>query len=120
MLKSLFALVLLGIVISDLAAAYRLPPRPNCPAAEFHQLDFWLGDWDTQDSDSKDTTPVARTHVDPIATGCAMHELYEQTDGLIGDSILSYDATRSAVAADLGHQPRLPHARSTAPSRTAY
>src|SRR4051794_15415747 len=41
---------------------------------------------------SKDrTTSVARAHVDPIAAGCAVHELYEQTDGLIGDSILSYD-----------------------------
>ena len=27
-------------------------------------------------------------------TGCAIHELYEQIDGLIGDSILSYDPAR--------------------------
>jgi hypothetical protein len=37
---------------------------------------------------------VARARVDPIAQGCAIHELYEQTDGLIGDSILSFDPVR--------------------------
>ena len=36
----------------------------------------------------------ALTHVDPISLGCAIHVLYEQTDGLIGDSILSYDPVR--------------------------
>ena len=30
----------------------------------------------------------------PIAGGCAIHELYEQNDGLVGDSILSYDPVR--------------------------
>ncbi len=35
------------------------------------------------------------THrVDVIADGCAIHELYEQSDGLIGDSILSLDPVR--------------------------
>jgi hypothetical protein len=62
-------------------------------AAEYHQLDFWLGDWDTYEPGDTRTS-VARTHVDPIAAGCAIHELYEQTDGLIGDSILSYDPAR--------------------------
>jgi hypothetical protein len=26
----------------------RPPPAPACAAAEFHQLDFWLGDWDVR------------------------------------------------------------------------
>ncbi|HEY0660513.1 MAG TPA: hypothetical protein VGD21_04195 [Lysobacter sp.] len=30
----------------------------------------------------------------PSAQGCGLHELYEQSDGLIGDSILSYDPVR--------------------------
>src|SRR5579872_4514247 len=90
MLRLTFGLILLGLPAQVSAA----PAIANCPAPEYHQLDFWLGDWDTQDADSKDTTSVARTHVDPIAAGCAVHELYEQTDGLIGDSILSYDPVR--------------------------
>jgi hypothetical protein len=68
-------------------------PSPGCNVTEYRQLDFWLGDWDTFDSDDT-TTSVARAHVDLIAAGCAVHELYEQTDGLIGDSILSFDPGR--------------------------
>jgi hypothetical protein len=93
MIRNLLGFALLGFSLS-IQAETQPATAPNCPAAEFHQLDFWLGDWDTQDKDAKDTTSVARTHVDSIAAGCAVHELYEQTDGLIGDSILSYDPVR--------------------------
>ena len=73
------------------------PPSPSgCSAAEYHLLDFWIGDWDTFDSDAPGGPPVARARVEPIAMGCAVHELYEQEDGLIGDSILSYDPVRKA------------------------
>ena len=68
-------------------------PSPGCNAAEYRQLDFWLGDWDSFESDNP-TVSIARTHIDLIAAGCALHERYEQTDGLIGDSILSFDAAR--------------------------
>jgi hypothetical protein len=92
MLRPLLALALLAAAASTAGAA---PTTPNCSAPEYHQLDFWLGDWDTVDWESKDhTTSIARTHVDAIAAGCAVHELYEQTDGLIGDAILSYDPVR--------------------------
>jgi hypothetical protein len=92
MLRPLFILALMAAAASTSVAA---PAPANCSAPEYHQLDFWLGDWDTLDSDEKgSTTSIARAHVDPIAAGCAVHELYEQTDGLIGDSILSYDPVR--------------------------
>jgi hypothetical protein len=68
----------------------------GCSAAEYHLLDFWIGDWDTFDSDAPNGPSVARARVTPIALGCALHELYEQEDGLIGDSILSYDPVRKA------------------------
>jgi hypothetical protein len=66
---------------------------PHCRASEYRQLDFWLGDWDTFESVGAGPS-IARAHVDLIAQGCAVHELYEQTDGLIGDSILSFDPVR--------------------------
>ena len=69
---------------------------PKCPAPEFRQFDFWMGDWDTFETDNSVPGSIARARVDPIAAGCAIHELYEQTDGLIGDSILSYDGVRKA------------------------
>ena len=71
-------------------------PSSKCPAAEYRQFDFWLGDWDTFEVVGDTATSIARAHVDPIAGGCAVHELYEQTDGLIGDSILSFDPVRKA------------------------
>lgn len=70
------------------------PASSQCSAAEYHLLDFWIGDWDTFETDSPGGASVAHARVEPIAQGCALHELYEQADGLIGDSILSYDPVR--------------------------
>jgi hypothetical protein len=96
MFKRILALALFSILTQSVAAAAVVTPtHPNCgAAAEYHQLDFWIGDWDTFETDSPNGPSEARAHVDPIAQGCAIHELYEQSDGLIGDSILSYDPVR--------------------------
>ena len=96
MSRNVLASTLLCAVIRSMAiAAAATPSQSGCTAApEYHQLDFWIGDWDTFESDTPNGTSVARAHVVPIAEGCAIHELYEQTDGLIGDSILSYDPVR--------------------------
>jgi len=96
MLRGFLALALCSTLSPSLiAATAAAPAHPNCTgAAEYHQLDFWIGDWDTFETDTPNGPSEARTHVDAIAQGCAIHELYEQTDGLIGDSILSYDPVR--------------------------
>jgi hypothetical protein len=92
---ALAAVLCVGASNGAVAASSAALVRPNCAAAaEYHQLDFWIGDWDTFETDAPNGPSAARTHVDPIAEGCAIHELYEQTDGLIGDSILSYDPVR--------------------------
>jgi hypothetical protein len=70
------------------------PISPDCIAAEYRQLDFWIGDWNTFETDASGGPSIARALVKPIAQGCAIHELYEQNDGLIGESILSYDPVR--------------------------
>lgn len=70
-------------------------PSPSaCASPDNRRLDFWIGDWDAFDADAPRDAAIARAHVDPIAAGCALHELYEQSDGLIGDSILSFDPVR--------------------------
>jgi hypothetical protein len=96
MLTGFLALMLAGASApAGTAPAAASPVRPSCNgAAEYHQLDFWIGDWDTFETGAPSGPSEARAHVDPIAQGCAIHELYEQTDGLIGDSILSYDPAR--------------------------
>ena len=91
------ALAAIGLVFVGSAVAVPATTTvasPHCTAAEYHQLDFWIGDWDTFESDAPTGASVARARVEPIAQGCAIHELYEQNDGLIGDSILSYDPVR--------------------------
>jgi hypothetical protein len=79
-----------GVAVSSPATT----GSPNCSAAEYRQLDFWIGDWDTFESESPGGPSIARARVEPIAEACAIHELYEQANGLIGDSILSYDPVR--------------------------
>jgi hypothetical protein len=96
MSKGFLAIAFLGAIVPALAvSAAAPPPPPTCASvAEYHELDFWIGDWDTFETETPSGPSEARTHVNPIAEGCAIHELYEQTDGLIGDSILSYDPVR--------------------------
>jgi len=91
-----FALALLSLSAQAVATpAATTPTSPNCVAvAAYHELDFWIGDWDTFEIDTPGGPSQARAHVAAIAQGCAIHELYEQVDGLIGDSILSYDPVR--------------------------
>jgi hypothetical protein len=65
----------------------------KCSAPPYRQFDFWLGDWDVYETGDA-TTPIARATVSRIAGGCGIHERYEQTDGLIGESILSFNGAR--------------------------
>jgi hypothetical protein len=64
-----------------------------CTAPEYRQFDFWLGDWDTYEVNSPDKI-VARNRVTRILGGCALLEVYEQRDGLNGQSFTIYDAAR--------------------------
>ena len=66
----------------------------RCSAAEYRQFDFWIGDWDTFETESPNGPSIARAEISPIVNGCALHELYQQSDGLVGDSILSFDPVR--------------------------
>jgi hypothetical protein len=88
------ALALLATSAGAESPASATAVSPHCGAAEYHQLDYWIGDWDTFETDTPAAASVARARVERIAQGCAIHELYEQVDGLIGDSILSYDPVR--------------------------
>jgi hypothetical protein len=66
---------------------------PACSAPAYHQFDFWIGDWDTYDMANPDSI-VARNHVAPMLGGCALREVYEQNDGLRGESFSAWDAGR--------------------------
>jgi hypothetical protein len=90
----MFRLSLALALVGFAARAEGTAAKASCTAPEVRQFDFWIGDWDTFETDNSAPTSIARTHVDSIAGGCAIHELYEQVDGLIGDSILSFDPVK--------------------------
>jgi len=92
MLRGLLALTLFWTACQVLAAGPAVPPAP-CGGPEYRQLDFWLGDWDTFEPDGSGPSQ-ARNHVSSILGGCVVHERYEQTDGLTGESFSIYDASR--------------------------
>lgn len=69
------------------------PKASPCAAPEYHQFDFFVGDWDAFDID-KPGTVVARNRVDSILEGCVVLEDYEETSGHHGQSFSIYDATK--------------------------
>jgi hypothetical protein len=95
------ALAFAGLLIAFAATAAAQTERstghtmvaPQCARAEFRQFDFWAGDWDTYDVTAPSTL-IARNKVTRILGGCVLHEVYEQTDGLVGESYSIYDASR--------------------------
>lgn len=85
------ALPLLAVAVVALLGAKA--PSPACTKPEYRQFDFFAGDWDTYDfTDS--TKVIARNRVTPMVGGCAVREVYEQYDGVRGESFSIYDATR--------------------------
>jgi hypothetical protein len=66
---------------------------PSCDSAEYHQFDFFEGDWDAYDFGVPDSV-IAHNIVTPMADGCAIREVYTQHDGLLGESFSTFDATR--------------------------
>ncbi len=74
------------------APAAETKPAP-CSAPEYRSLDFWVGDWDAYDVEDL-KTPAARARVDVILGGCALREIYEGNNGVVGQSFTAYDAGR--------------------------
>lgn len=69
------------------------PKTAACSAPEYHQFDFWIGDWDGFNLD-KPTVLVAHNRVTRILGGCVVLEDYRATDGMEGESFSIYDASR--------------------------
>jgi hypothetical protein len=100
MLRTFLSLVVLMGAMTNVSGAFAkeapapavAPRTPGCTEPERHQLDFWLGDWDTFEPVGALGESQARAHVDSILAGCVVHERYEQSDGLIGESFSSYDS----------------------------
>jgi hypothetical protein len=66
-------------------------PKSACTAPEFHQFDFWIGDWDVADANGK---PVGRNRIATVQRGCALTEQWEGKGGVTGTSLNAWDAER--------------------------
>jgi hypothetical protein len=71
------------------------PQRPlstGCDGPAYRQFDFWVGDWDAVEAG--EVTPRAHVRVTRILDGCAIREEYQDSGGLIGESLSTYDRSR--------------------------
>jgi hypothetical protein len=88
--------IVLGLVVRALAGnpiVANESVKPSLSGApEFHQFDFWIGDWYVFEAGA--TTPAGHVMVDRIVDGCALCEQYSGSDGHKGQSISIYDASR--------------------------
>ncbi len=92
-LLSLFVVFIAGeILLSMISLGAKAPTSAPCSASEYHEFDFWLGDWDS--FDIADSTKDARVRVNRILDGCVIHEDYQSVDGRKGESFSIYDASR--------------------------
>jgi hypothetical protein len=91
------ALIALALPAAALAQEHEHPTGPatksTCVAGAYREFNFVIGDWDTFDM-AAPTKVVARNHVTPMLGGCAIREVYEQLDGLSGESFTTYDLAR--------------------------
>lgn len=95
----LSVLAVFGLAVSAVVTGPKNAPTPDfagappCAAPEFHQFDFFVGDWDVYDVDKADIV-TARNVVAPMVGGCALREVHTQSDGMVGESISIYDRAR--------------------------
>lgn len=86
------ALVMASAVLpSHRAAAQSAAPGQACKAPEYHQFDFWIGQWNVTLPNGK---RAGVNHIEPILGGCALRESWSGAGGSDGTSYNSYDATR--------------------------
>jgi hypothetical protein len=74
---------------SGIAAQAAAPAA--CSAPEFHQFDFWIGEWDVLRPDGG---RAGASRVEPILGGCALRESWTGAKGTQGTSYNIYDGTR--------------------------
>ncbi len=68
-------------------------PGPGpCSSVEFHQFDFWIGDWNV----TADGQPAGTNSIHPIQNGCALKENWQGAGegGISGTSFNIYDRAR--------------------------
>ena len=96
-MTSTFRRLVLAAVLAAMpafaGAAAAASPATACGDQPYHELDFWIGDWDVFDAVTP-ARPVANVRVSVVLEGCALREEYRDPSGLRGLSLSSYVASR--------------------------
>ena len=88
------SLAIAAVAGRALPARYSVGAAPqSCDGPEYHQFDFFEGEWDAYDFGVPDSI-IAHNTVTPMLGGCAMREVYVQGDGVQGESFSMFDASR--------------------------
>jgi hypothetical protein len=78
------------------SATAQTAQQPACSGAEFHQLDFWLGDWDVRwDASPGQPAGHGRNRINRDFGNCVIHEHFDSgptTNNLRGESWSIYHA----------------------------
>jgi opacity protein-like surface antigen len=85
--------VLLAIAAS--AANAQQQQTPPCTGSEFHQMDFWLGEWNAYYTADTNRPPDGHNTITREYGGCVVQEQFDggpQAQGLIGHSVSTYHA----------------------------
>jgi len=86
-----FDLIALSVCACLAAPAFaQSPAQAPCAGPEYHQFDFWIGDWDVF---SPDGNKAGENRIEVIASKCALLENWTSAKGSEGKSLNSYDAT---------------------------
>jgi hypothetical protein len=83
--------LLMPLVAVSHATAQGAPRAATCAAPEFHQFDFWIGDWEVQNPDG---SKAGHNRIEPILGGCALQENWTGAGGGSGKSFNMYDRRR--------------------------
>jgi hypothetical protein len=59
-----------------------------CSGEEYHQFDFWIGDWEVLDEAG---TPQGTNRIEQILGGCALQENWVGAEGSTGHSFNTFD-----------------------------
>jgi len=87
-----YAALLIAAFLSAPAALAQQDPPPVCELnQQFHQFDFWVGDWDVYSNDGK-MTHYGTNLVTRVAKDCLVMEHWASDTGSRGYSMNFYDA----------------------------
>lgn len=72
-IRAVFFILALLVAVGGNEAAFA-QQEPACAASEFHELDFWIGDWVVLNGE--DGPKSADVVIEPILGGCGLHEIW--------------------------------------------